>query len=78
MKVVTLYDTNFRDPAATLRVIADEIESGKHGAIWCCTVALMGNTLEVFGMGSDSEVPTMHFVLCAAAQKLQESLLDHK
>lgn len=77
MKVVTLYDTNFRDPAATLREIANNIEKGEYGGVGCCAVALMGNRLEIFGMGPDSEATTIHLVFCAAAQKLQETLLDY-
>jgi hypothetical protein len=75
MKVVTLYESNYRDPVTTLRELATAIEDGKYGPVGCCAVAVMGETLEIFGMGPDSESTTVHLVFCAAAQKLQAALL---
>lgn len=56
-ELVTLYPSNFRDPVATLRAVADEIEAGKYGRVEGVGMVLLGDTLEVFGIGERSEVP---------------------
>jgi hypothetical protein len=77
LKVVTLQESNFRDPVKTLRVIADEIEQGKFGGVGCCAVVLLGDTLEVFGMGQDAEPGSVHLVLHAGAARLMDTIKDH-
>ena len=77
MKVVELYDTNFRDVVTTLRGIADDIENDKYGPVGCVALVLLGNTLEVFGMGPDSEAPSVGMMLNAGAMKLTKAFLDH-
>lgn len=77
MKVVELYDTNFRDVVTTLRGIADDIEADKYGPVGCVALVLLGNTLEVFGMGPDSEAPSVGMMLNAGAMKLTKAFLDH-
>jgi hypothetical protein len=77
LKVVTLHESNYRDPVATLRLIADQMEAGKYGAVGCCSVVLFGDTLQIFGMGPDSESPTVHLVLCAAAREFEEIIRKH-
>ncbi len=42
LKVVTLYESNFQDPVATLRKLADDIESGKYGDVASLGVVLAG------------------------------------
>ena len=75
--VKTLYESNFRDVPATLRRIADEIEAGSYGEVGCAGLVLLGDSLEVFGMGPDSEAPSVALVLNAGAMKLTMPVLHH-
>lgn len=77
LKVVEIYPSNFRDPAATLRKIAEDIESGKHGEVGCIGIVLLGDELKVFGAGQDSEGPSVHYVLSCGVAMMQKSALDH-
>jgi hypothetical protein len=77
MKVVTLNESNFRDPVATLRQIADRIESGEYGAVGCVGVVVLGDTMEVFGMGQDSEAPSVALLLHAGFMRLSRQLDEH-
>ena len=76
-KVVTLYETNFRDPAATLRHIADEIDAGKYGAVGTLGVVLLGDTCEVFGAGPDSEPCSTALLLQAGAHRMIAAIANH-
>lgn len=76
-KVVELYPSNFRDPVATLRVIADEIESGKYGEVGCVGVVLLGNSMEVFGAGEDSEAPSVGLLLHAGFLRMSQEIEKH-
>ena len=54
-EVKTLYETNFRDVAATLRVIADNVDAGKHGVVDFAALVIAAETgTEVFRFGRDS------------------------
>ena len=77
MKVVTLHESNFRDPVATLREIAEQIEAGDYGAVGCVGVVLLGDTMEVFGMGVDSEAPSVALLLHAGFMRLSRQLDEH-
>jgi hypothetical protein len=78
LKVVeSIYESNYRDVVATLRVIADEIESGKHGKVGEVALVLLGDELSVFGMGPDSDRTTVHYLLCGGAARMVQALLDH-
>jgi len=57
MNVVELNKSNFRDISETLRVIADDIDSGKYGILDSAAVVIeLGNgAVEVFGLG-DAEL----------------------
>jgi len=77
MKVVTLQHSNFRDPVATLRHIADEIESGKYGAVGCLGLALLGREMHVFGMGQDSEGPSVAILLHAGFMRISKAIEEH-
>ncbi len=77
LKVVTLQDSNFRDPVATLRKIADEIESGDYGEVACVGVVLLGNTMEVFGFGPDSEAPSVGMLLHAGFMRMSKAIEEH-
>jgi hypothetical protein len=75
-EVVDLYKSNFRHPAATLRVIADEIDAGKYGEVGCVGVVVLGDELVVFGAGVDSEGPSVHALLHAGAATLIQPMID--
>lgn len=77
MNVVSLYETNFRNVPDTLRELADDIEASKFGAVGCCAVALLGDTLQVFGMGPDSDSTSVACVLSAGANKLLRAIENH-
>lgn len=76
-EVVTLYESNLRDPVAALRKIADEIERGDYGDIGCLAVALLGDTFEVFGAGPDSEGPSVSVLLQAGQMRIARSIEQH-
>jgi hypothetical protein len=77
LKLVTLNESNFRDPVAALRKIADEIEAGDFGAVGSVGVVLFGDTMEVFGMGVDAEPPSIALLLHAGFMRLSQSLERH-
>lgn len=68
---------NFRDPVATLRTIANEVEAGKWGEVGCVGVVLLGDTMEVWGAGVDSEGPSTGMLLQAGALRLLKMLEGH-
>lgn len=76
-EVHTLYPTNFRDPAAKLRAIADDIEAGKHGEVTQIAVVLLGETCEVFGAGPDADGSTIATLLQAGAQRMISAVANH-
>lgn len=77
LKIVTLNETNFRDPAATLRNIADKIEAGGYGEVGSVGLVLLGDKMEVFGMGSDCEAPSIALLLHAGFMRMSRALEDH-
>lgn len=76
-EVKELYPSNFRDPGATLRVIADQIESGKFGAVGSIGIVLLGDTMEVFGAGPDSEPCSVALLFQAAIQRFAREIERH-
>lgn len=76
-EVVQLYDSNIRDPAATLRKIADSIEAGEYGDVGCVVVALLGDTMECFGAGPDSEGASAALLFHAAFMRLSGAVEGH-
>lgn len=77
LKLVELYGSNFRDPVATLRKLADEIEEGKYGAVGCVAIALMGDRMNVFGMGEDSDGASVALLLHAAFMRMSRAVEEH-
>jgi hypothetical protein len=77
MTVVTLVRSNYRDPVTTLRILADEIEAGKYGDVGCLGLVLLGNELQVFGMGRDSEGPSVALLLHAGFLRLSRAIEEH-
>jgi hypothetical protein len=75
--IVTLYKTNFRDPVSTLREIANQIERGDRGQIGCIAMVIMGDTVEVLGIGPDSEVSSCAALLQAGNLRLVKMIERH-
>lgn len=75
--VAVLHKSNFRQVVPTLRALADEIEAGKYGEVGCVAVAVLGDTLEVFGMGPDSEGPSVAALFQAGNLRLIGNLEAH-
>lgn len=76
-EVITLYESNFREPATTLRKIADQIEAGEYGEVGCLGVVLLGDTMEVFGAGTDCEAPSVGLLLHAAFMRMSKAIEEH-
>ena len=56
LKVVPIYESNFRDAAKTLRVIADQIDAGQHGTVHNLAIVLHNDDMVVFGAGPDESL----------------------
>lgn len=76
-EVIPLYESNRRDPVETLRKIADEIERGDLGAVGSVGIVVLGDTMEVYGAGEDSEAPSVALLLHAGFLRLSRSLEEH-
>lgn len=77
LKVVTLHESNFRDPAATLREIAKSIENGEYGGVGTVAVVVLGDTMHVFGAGPDAEAPVIALLLNAGALRFAKAIEEH-
>ena len=75
--VVSLYQSNFRDVAATLREIATRVEAGEFGEVGAAGIVLLGDKMEVFGLGEDSDAPSIGLLLHAGFMRLSRSLEEH-
>lgn len=75
-EVVPLYESNYRDPSATLRVIADAIDAGEHGEVLEIAIVMKSDCLELFGMGKNSDEGTLCLLLNAGLFKLSMGILD--
>lgn len=72
-----IYESNFREPGPTLRVIADEIEAGKHGEVSQVAVVVLGDTCEVFMVGPESNPSETALLLQAGAHRMIEAIAKH-
>lgn len=75
LKVVPIFE--YRNAVSALRHIADEIEAGTYGDVGSVGVVLMGNTVEVFGMGMDSDGAEIATLLNAGALRLTLEVANH-
>ncbi len=75
--IIRLYETNFRDPVATIRKIADEIEAGKYGAVGSLALVFVGNQMEVFSAGEDSEPCSTALLLHSGFLRLSKAVEEH-
>ena len=76
-EVVSLYASNHRDPAATLRLIADEIEAGGYGDVACVGLVILGDKTDVFGAGPDSDACSVGMLLHAGFMKMSQAIVEH-
>lgn len=77
LKVVELYPSNRRDPVATLRAVADEIEAGGYGEVGCIAFVMLADEMHVFAAGEDSEAPSAGMLLHAGFMKLSSAIMEH-
>lgn len=75
--ILRLYETNFRDPVATIRKIADEIEAGKYGAVGSLALVLLGDQMEVFSAGEDSEPCSTALLLHSGFLRISKAVEEH-
>lgn len=69
----------YKEPATMLRNLADDIESGKYGAVNTVAIATFGDDgLQVFGGGGDSEASTVAMLFQAASMKLCQPILTYE
>lgn len=78
VEVTELYASNFRDPVATLRRIADEIEAGKYGAVGTVAIALLGDSFEIFGAGVEHDAGACALLFQAAIRRFAKVIEEHK
>lgn len=74
MNVVPIYNSNFRQVPETLRFIAKEIEAGKYGDVGCAGLVIVGDTMEMFGMGEDADAPSVALLFQAALLRFAKSI----
>lgn len=77
LKVVPLFESNFRDPVAALRTLANDIESGRYGDVGCVATVLIGDKVEVFGAGRDSEAPAVALLLHSGFLRMSQAIAEH-
>lgn len=73
----TIYNSNSRDHVATLRKIANQIEAGDYGEVGCVGLVLLGDRMEVFGMGADSDAPSVGLLLHAGFSLMSDAIKNH-
>lgn len=76
LKVVPLQESNYRDIVATLRVIADQIESGEYGNVNDAALVIQGTTFDIFHMGVGN-VETAHLMFACAQRKMELAVITH-
>ena len=73
-EVITLYPSNFRDIAKTLRVIADQVEDGTLESVSEMVVILGGDKLDVFSLGISGVNSTLVLLELAKHRHAQKML----
>lgn len=77
LKIVQFPTPDHRDPVKMLRNIADEIEKGEYGDVGSIGIVTFGDTMEIFGGGSDSDAPTIALLFQAASLRFARELERH-
>ena len=75
--VETLYESNFRQVPETLRLIASDIEAKKYGEIGCAALVILGDAMEVFCMGPDSDGTSVATLLQAGNMRIVKAIEEH-
>lgn len=73
-EVKTLYNSNSRDIPATLRLIADQIESGEFGEPQAVTLVVQANKIDVCHLGAGTS-DKAHLLLCLGQRKLEQMVI---
>lgn len=60
-----------------MRKVADEIEAGEYGAVGSVGLVVLGDTMEVFGMGEDAEAPSIALLLHSGFLRLSQAIEEH-
>jgi hypothetical protein len=76
-ELVILHESTLHDVPAKLRKIAEDVENNVYGPVGCCGVVVMGDQINTFGMGPDSEGPSVAMVLYAGFMQLARMIEDH-
>ncbi len=70
-EVKSIYSTNFRQVAATLRVIADGLDKGEYGEVTEAAVVMkVPDGIDMFGLGAGQTGATTALLFHAAAIKM--------
>lgn len=81
LRVLELRSHTVADVGKMLRSLADDIEANRFGEVGCVAVALLGDTLEVFGMGTgikqDGIAPSVATLFRAGALRLEKEIESH-
>lgn len=77
LNVVNFPVPEYRDPVKALRNLADDVEAGRYGEVSSCGVVLLGDRMEVFGSGEDSEGPTIALLFSAAAHRFAKEIEEY-
>ena len=77
LNVVNFPVPDYRDPVKALRNLANDIEAGRYGDVSSCGVVLLGDRMEVFGSGEDSEGPTIALLFNAAAHRFAKEIEEY-
>lgn len=75
---VVMRTTNLRDVAATLRNIADDIDSGVIEDVKSCVVVIDALDVETFYCGDGEAGPNAHLLLGVGMHLMQTRLLEYK
>lgn len=78
-KLIAIRPKPYRDAAATLHRIAQSIDDGKYGQVHTATLVLASvkgrtSVVEVFGLGEDSDLPSVITLLNIGAHRLVRAL----
>jgi hypothetical protein len=77
LNVIDFPVPDYREPVKSLRNLADQIEAGDFGEVTSCGVVIFGDTMDVFGSGTDSAAPTIALLFNAAAHRFAKEIEGH-
>lgn len=77
LRVVPAYDSNFRMIPQTLRKLASQIENNEIPNVAEAALVLLGDTLEVYGLGPENDGPSTGMLLAAGQLRITRALEEH-